>query len=71
MREKWTGQIVGDLHVFGITAKELAAEAGIHEKYLSQILNGHRTPKNARKTLRSALRRLIESRSPEPQKTSP
>lgn len=56
---KWTGQIIGDMHTAGITAKQLSAEAGWHEKYLSAVMNGHRQPKNAEQTLRAALDRLV------------
>ena len=60
MKEAWTGEIVGELHVHGISAKELALEAGLHEKYLSQLLNGRKTPKCAQKKLTDALNRLIK-----------
>ena len=58
MPAKWTGEVVGEMHVFGVTAKELAAEAGWHAKYLSAVLNGHKEPRNAETTLKSALERL-------------
>lgn len=60
MPAEWTADIIGKMHIFGITAKELAKEAGWHPKYLSAVLNGHREPKSAEKTLRSALDRLIQ-----------
>ena len=56
---KWTASVVGDMHLFGITATELAAEIGWHPKYLSVVLNGHREPKGAELTVRAALDRLI------------
>lgn len=55
----WTGQLIGDMHLAGVTAKQLAVEVGWHEKYLSVVMNGHRQPKNAEQTLRAALDRLI------------
>ena len=48
------------MHLAGVTAKRLAAEAGWNEKYLSVVLNGHREPRNAEQTLRAALNRLLE-----------
>ena len=59
MPAQWTAEILGEMHLNGITAKQLAAEAGWHEKYLSAVMNGHREPKNAENTLRCALGRLI------------
>lgn len=63
MPEKWTGDLVRDMHLAGVTAKQLAAEAGWHEKYLSAVMNGHRQPKNAEQTLRAALDRLIAAQN--------
>lgn len=60
MPAQWTADLIGEMHLAGITAKQLASEAGWHEKYLSVVLNGHREPKNAEQTLRNALNRLKE-----------
>ena len=68
MPAQWTGALVGEMHLAHITAKQLAAEVGWHEKYLSAILNGHREPKNAEKTLRAALVRLTENTQKENKK---
>lgn len=59
MPAQWTGDIVGEMHLHGISAKALAAEIGWHEKYLSAVLNGHREPKEAEDACRSALNRII------------
>ena len=58
MPAQWTADLVGEMHLKKITAKQLAAEVGWHEKYLSVVLNGHREPKGAEATLRAALLRL-------------
>ena len=58
MPAQWTAELIGEMHLKGITAKQLAAEANWHEKYLSAVLNGHREPKGAESTLRAALERL-------------
>lgn len=63
MPAQWTANLLGEMHLAGVTAKQLAAEAGWHEKYLSAVLNGHREPKNAEQTLRAALARLIENKA--------
>ena len=60
MPAQWTADLLGKMHLAGVTAKQLASEAGWHEKYLSAVLNGHREPKNAEQTLRAALARLVE-----------
>lgn len=60
MPAQWTGELVGKMHVAGITAKELAREAGLNPKYLSTILNGHIEPKHAEQVLRNALERLLD-----------
>lgn len=62
MPAPWTADLVGEMHLAGVTAKQLAAAAGWHEKYFSAVINGHREPKNAEKTLRFALDQLIAKR---------
>ena len=62
MLAQWIAEIVGEMHIAGITSTQLAAEAGWHEKYLSAVINGHRSPKNAEKVLRGAIERLLEKK---------
>lgn len=59
MLAQWTGDVVGKLHIYEVSYKELAKEAGLHEKYLSAILNCHRTSKSAEVCIKSALERII------------
>jgi len=59
MPAQWTATLLGEMHLSGITAVQLAAEAGWNPKYLSAVLNGHREPKNAERTLRGALNRIL------------
>ena len=61
MPAKWTGEVVGAMHVAGITAKQLACAMGINEKYLSAVLNGKKEPKDAEMKCKAALSKLIES----------
>ncbi len=63
MPAQWTGQIIGEMHIAGITAKQLAEAAGWNPKYLSAVLNGHRTPKTAEQTLREALDTLLAAQA--------
>lgn len=62
MPAQWTADLIGEMHLAGVTAKQLAAEANLNPKYLSTILNGHCEPKNAEQTLRAALARLVEKK---------
>lgn len=58
MPAQWTGDLIGEMHIRGVTMKQLAAEVGWHEKYLSVVMNGHKEPKGAEEKLRAALERL-------------
>jgi Helix-turn-helix. len=57
MLAKWTGKVIGEMHVAGITMKDLAAEIGWHEKYLSAVMNGRRNPKGAEEKIKEGLSR--------------
>lgn len=60
MPAKWTADVVGKMHLHGITAKQLAAEIGWHEKYFSAVINGHREPSGAKETVQGALQRIVD-----------
>lgn len=60
MPAQWTGRVIGELHNARITMKDLAAELGWHEKYLSQVMNSDDPPKNAESKVTDAANRLIE-----------
>ena len=57
-RPAWTGYLVGLMHLEGISAKELAREAGLGEKYLSAVLCGRRKPAGAEQKVMEAYARL-------------
>jgi transcriptional regulator with XRE-family HTH domain len=59
MPAQWTADLIGKMHLNGITAKQLAAAVGWHPKYLSAVLNGHRESRGAECTLREALNRIL------------
>ena len=59
MPAQWTADLIGKMHLNGITAKQLAAEVGWNRHYLSTVLNGHRNPEGAETKLRAALDRLV------------
>lgn len=55
MPAQWTGDIVGELHHKGIKKEHLAEFMGLHPKYVSAVLNGHKAPKGAEARFRKAL----------------
>lgn len=59
MPAQWTAEIIGEMHLCGVTHKRLAEAVGWHPKYLSAVLNGKKTPSGAEAKLRSALSKLI------------
>ena len=63
MPAQWTADLIGEMHLNGITAKQLAVAVGWNYHYLSTVLNGHREPKNAEQALRTALGKLVAERN--------
>lgn len=59
MPAQWTADLIGEMHLAGVTAKRLAKEVDWNEKYLSAVLNGHKSPKGAEEKLRAALARIV------------
>ena len=62
MLPKWTGDVVGTLHVHNIEIRELAAKMGCAPEYFVKILNGKREPKNAEAKVKEALAELVKER---------
>lgn len=62
MIEKWTGVLIGKMHNAGVTYEELAKELNCGKPYVSMILNGKRTPPNAKARLENAFNSLLEKR---------
>lgn len=60
MPEKWTGEVIGALHVHNKTCLDLAQHMGMNDKYLSTILNGHRNPPGAEQKIKAALDELLK-----------
>lgn len=61
MPAQWTGQLIGEIHNAGFTIKRVAAEAGLNDKYVSQVLNADTESPKAERKLREALARLRET----------
>lgn len=62
MPARWTGELLCEMHLHGITCKMLAEELGCHPKYLSHIMNGKKQPRGAEERCRAALQRLIDAK---------
>jgi len=63
MPAQWTGQLVGEIHNAGFTIKQVAKEADLNPKYVSQVLNRESESPKAEKKLRLALERLRTERN--------
>jgi len=62
LHPEWTGDVIGKLHVHGLSIKELAESMGYTHEYLSIILNGKREPKGIQKKVECAVNKLIEQK---------
>lgn len=62
MPEKWTGRIVGIMHVNQISYEELARELGVTKPYAGMILNGVRKPPDAEKRVSAAINNILARR---------
>lgn len=55
MPAQWTGELVGKMHIYGVSCRELADRIGCSNKWLSMVINGHRNSKNAEQRFMAAL----------------
>lgn len=62
MPEKWTGKVVGRMHVEQVSTADLAAEMGVTRAYVSMLLNCSKKPEGARERVEAALEAIIEQR---------
>lgn len=62
MKELWTGELVGKMHVAEVTLEELGAAMGVKKSYISMILNGRKTPANAKERLNAAFDKVMAER---------
>ena len=65
MPEMWTGQIIGKLHVNGITQRQLAEEMGLTEQYVSMLLNSVKPSASAEERMDAAIAAILEKRKGE------
>ena len=57
-REEWTGEVVKQMHLYDISAAELAREMSCSKAYVGMLLNGTRTPKGGRERVEAAFEQL-------------
>jgi len=62
MPEKWTGDLVGKMHLTRTTIQDLADELHVTKGYISQILNGLKSPKGAKERLFAAYNAVQDRR---------
>lgn len=60
MLAHWRGNVVGQMHNYGITHKQLADQLGVTREYVSMVLNGHRNPADAEERFNAAIVELVK-----------
>lgn len=63
MLAQWIGDLVGQMHKWKITKKQLAEALGVTPEYVSMVLNGHREPVGAEEKFRNAVESLIATKN--------
>lgn len=58
MLNKWIADVIGRMHVAGITGKSLAQECGYTNSYVSTVLHGKKGDDNTRQRIMDALIKL-------------
>lgn len=59
MPKPWTGDLVGKMHIHGITTYDLAQEMGVKQGYISMLLNSKREPEGIQERMEAAVERII------------
>lgn len=60
--ENWIAEAVGKMHINHITQKDIAERLGVTNDYISMILLGKKTPKNAEERITNAINEIIAER---------
>lgn len=63
MPEEWTGDVLREMHINRVTAKEVAEELGVTKSYISMIMNGKKNPAGMEKRMRDAIYAIVNRRS--------
>lgn len=59
MLAQWTADLVGQMHKWKISMKQLADHMGLSREYVSMILNGHREPDGAKERFGRAVAEIV------------
>lgn len=62
MPAQWTGDVVGKMHIYGVSIRDMASFMGITPEYTGRVLNGKDEPKGAEEKFRLALMSLSGKR---------
>lgn len=65
MLAEWTGEACKLMHLYSITGKELSVALGWTNRYLTMVLNCHRTPTRAKEKVMGAIQAIIAERNEE------
>lgn len=63
MREQWTANLIGTMHLHEITQIQLAEQLGVTAGYVNMVLNGKKNPKGASDKFQAALEELISQKA--------
>lgn len=63
MPAKWTGKLVGKMHMHNIYQTDVAKELGVSRTYVGLILSGGREPADGRERLEKAVDAIIARRA--------
>lgn len=58
MDKLWRGRLVGEMHLHGISRRDLSRALGYSPQYVTAVLHGRRDPAGAREEFTSAVRLL-------------
>ena len=60
--QNWISQVVGKMHVNKITQIEVAKKMGVCNDYVSMILTGKKSPKDAEQRINDAIDAILSDR---------
>ena len=58
MPAQWTADVIGEMHIKGLTQKDLAKHLGVSHEYVNKVLKGKREPRGAEEKFRNALKEM-------------
>ena len=61
--EAWIANVVGKMHVNKISNIELAKKLNVTPQYISELLNGKKSPKGAEERITAAVEEIIAEKT--------